>query len=161
MDASGSTNATTRTATNDAGEPGWVVARAAGPGFRTVITSGGHAVTADEPASVGGTNVGPTPYDLLLGSVSACMAMTLRMYAARKGWPLEEAVVAVRTRRAHAADCEQCAEDETPLPRLRLERRVELRGPLTEEQRARMLVIADRCPVKQALQHGVEVHAAP
>jgi uncharacterized OsmC-like protein len=89
------------------------------------------------------------------------MAMTLRMYAARKGWPLDEAVVAVRTSRSHAADCEQCAADEKPLPRLRLERRVELHGPLTDEQRARMLTIAERCPVKQALQHGVEVHAAP
>jgi uncharacterized OsmC-like protein len=83
------------------------------------------------------------------------------MYAARKGWPLEEAVVSIRTSRTHAADCAECAEHEKELPRLRLERRVELRGPLTDEQRARMLAIADRCPVKQALQHGVVVHAAP
>ena len=144
-------------------EPGWVVARAAGaaPGFRTEITTGAHALTVDEPASVGGGDAGPTPYDLLLAAIGACTAMTVRMYAARKGWPLEEAVVSIRTRRSHAADCAECAEHEKELPRLRLERRVELRGPLTDEQRARMLAIADRCPVKQALQHGVMLHAEP
>jgi putative redox protein len=142
-------------------EPGWVVARSAGPGFRTEIMSGAHHVTVDEPTSVGGGDEGPTPYDLLLASIGACTAMTLRMYASRKGWPLEEAVVAIRTRRTHAADCAECAEHEKPLPRLRLERRVEIRGPLTDEQRARMLAIADRCPVKQALQHGVVVDIAP
>ena len=147
--------------TRGAGEAGWVVARAAGPGFRTEISARGHDVTVDEPTGVGGTNAGPTPYDLLLASVGACMAMTLRMYAARKGWPLEEAVVSIRTRRSHAADCAECAEHEKPLPRLRLERRVELRGALDDAQRERLLTIADRGPVKQALQHGVEVHAAP
>jgi uncharacterized OsmC-like protein len=142
-------------------EPGWVVARTRGPGFRTEIVSGPHGLVVDEPASVGGGEEGPSPYDLLLASIGACTAMTMRMYAARKGWPLEEAVVSIRTRRSHAADCAECAEGEKPLPRLRLERRVELRGALTDEQRARILAIGDRCPVKQALQHGVEVHAAP
>jgi uncharacterized OsmC-like protein len=149
------------TAAATAQEPGWVVARTAGTGFRTEITAAGHAVTVDEPAAVGGGNAGPSPYDLLLAAIGSCTAMTVRMYAARKGWPLEEAVVSIRTRRSHAADCAECAEHEKALPRLRLERRVELRGPLTDEQRTRMLAIADRCPVKQALQHGVEVHAAP
>jgi putative redox protein len=151
------------TAAAAAQEPGWVIARAAGTGagFRTEISAGRHGLTADEPASVGGGNAGPSPYDLLLAAIGACTAMTVRMYAARKGWPLEEVVVAIRTRRSHAADCAECAEHEKELPRLRLERRVELRGPLSDEQRTRILTIADRCPVKQALQHGIVVHAEP
>ena len=151
------------TAPAAAQQPGWVVARtgATAPGFRTEIAAGTHAIIADEPASVGGGDAGPTPYDLLLAAIGACTAMTVRMYAARKVWPLEEAVVSIRTRRSHAADCAECAEHEKELPRLRLERRVELRGPLTDEQRARILAIAERCPVKQALQHGVVIHAEP
>ena len=138
-------------------EPGWVVARTKGPGFRTEIVSGPHGLVVDEPAAVGGGEEGPSPYDLLLASIGACTAMTIRMYAARKGWPLEEAVVSIRTRRSHAADCEECAEGEKPLPRLRLERRVELRGALDDEQRARLLEIADRCPVHRTLTSNIDI----
>src|SRR5919202_4914152 len=90
-------------------EPAWVTARtAAGPGFRTDLSVRGHAFVADEPASARGGDEGPTPYDYLLGALGACTAMTMRMYAARKGWPLEEAVVSFRHARSYADDCANC-----------------------------------------------------
>lgn len=143
----------------DATDAGWIVSRNAGPGFRTDIVAGAHAVVVDEPLAVGGSNMGPTPYDLLLASIGACTAMTVRMYATRKQWPLDAIEVAMRTARAHAADCEECAARD-PLAPLRLERRVVLHGALSDEQRTRLLWIADRCPVKQVLGRGAEVVAA-
>jgi putative redox protein len=137
-------------------EPGWIVSRNAGPSFRTEIGTPAHTLVADEPTSFGGTDLGPTPYDLLLAAISSCTAMTVRMYASRKKWPLAAVDVSIRTARTHGADCAECV-DHSPLAALRLERRVELRGDLTAEQRERLLWIADHCPVKQALGRGVEV----
>ena len=136
---------------------GWVTVRTQGSGFRTEVRAGNHAFVADEPLAVGGTDAGPTPYDYLLGALGACTAMTLRMYAGRKGWPLEEVLVGLRNSRSYAADCEDC--EAKPVGFRRLERRIELRGPLSEEQRRRLLEIADRCPVKQTLGQGIAVEA--
>ena len=138
---------------------GWVTARtAAGPGFRTELRSAaGHEFVADEPADVGGGGEGATPYDYLLASLAACTAMTLRMYAARKQWPLDEAVVRLRVASSHAADCEDCMTKPAGVGPQRVERTVELHGALSEEQRTRLLSIADRCPVKQVLQRGLTV----
>src|SRR3982751_2378234 len=86
----------------------WVVARVGARGFRTEIEAGGHELVADEPVALGGSDQGPTPYGLLLGALSGCMAMTLRMYADRKKWPLESVVVQLRTARDHERDCENC-----------------------------------------------------
>ena len=135
---------------------GWVVSRNGTAAFRTEIHAGAHTLAADEPVAVGGRDTGPTPYDLLLGAIGACTAMTVRMYAARKQWPLASVEVAMRSARTHAADCAECA-DQGPLAPLRLERRVVFEGPLTEAQRERLLWIADRCPVKQALGRGTVV----
>jgi uncharacterized OsmC-like protein len=145
---------------SDSTRTGWVTARTAATGFRTVVRSGDHVFVADEPSSVGGTDEGATPYDYLLGAAAACTSMTLRMYAQRKGWPLEEAIVDVRTGTTHAADCAACVEGKAPTGLGTLVRRVELRGPLTEEQRQRLLAIADRCPVKQALERGLTMVSA-
>ena len=139
-------------------EGGWVSARTGPNGFRTEVDVRDHIFVADEPASVGGADGGPTPYDYLLASIGACTAMTLRMYANRKGWPLEEAVVRFRTARSHAADCADCSS--RPVGLTRLEREVELHGPLTAEQRQRLLSIADRCPVKQTLERGITMEAS-
>jgi putative redox protein len=98
---------------------------------------------------------GPTPYDFLLASLGACTAMTLRMYASRKGWPLEEAVVRLRNARSHAADCENCETQAVGIRRL--ERRIELKGALSDDQRDRLLAIADRCPVKQTIERGIRI----
>jgi putative redox protein len=138
---------------------GWVTARVGARGFRTDVVARGHALAADEPVALGGTDAGPTPYEYLLGALSGCMAMTLRMYADRKKWPLEGVRVQLRTGRSHERDCEQCETEKVGITRI--ERRIELSGPLTDEQRQRLLQIAERGPLKQTLERGIRVEAAP
>ena len=139
----------------DASAP-WVTATTGSGTFRTEVAVGGHTIIADEPAGTdGGHNDGPSPYDLLLGAIGACMTMTVRMYAARKQWPLEEVTVRLRNDRRHADDCGSCDTQRVGIKRI--ERQVELRGALSDEQRRRLLEIADRCPVKQTLERGIEL----
>jgi putative redox protein len=133
----------------------WVTARIGLNGFRTEIEARSHGLVADEPTTLGGTDRGPTPYELLLGALGSCMAMTLRMYADRKGWPLEGVEVQLRTARSHEADCVQC--DEKDVGITTVERRLELSGSLTDAQRERLLEIADRCPVTQTLERGIVI----
>src|SRR5918998_3869470 len=143
-------------ATSAGGDDGtWLSARTGPGGYRTDVTVRGHTFVADEPASVGGSDNGPTPYDYLLASLGACTAMTLRMYANRKGWPLEEAVVRLRNATSHAADCENCEKQAVGIRRL--ERQIELKGSLTDEQRERLMAIAERCPIKQTIERGLRV----
>jgi putative redox protein len=122
---------------------------------RTELHTRGHTVIADEPVNLGGTDMGPTPYELLLGALSGCMAMTLRMYANRKGWPLEQVRVHLRTSRSHEQDCERCETEKVGIHRI--DRRIELTGELSPEQRQRLLMLADRCPVKQTLGRGIQI----
>jgi putative redox protein len=132
-----------------------VVARIGSEGFRTELMAGGHGLVADEPARVGGTDLGPTPYDLLAAALGACTAMTLRMYASRKEWPLEAVEVGVSHDRVHAADGAEC--EHRPARVDRLQRDVLLVGPLDDAQRVRLLEIADRCPVHRTLDAGVRI----
>jgi putative redox protein len=132
-----------------------VVTNTAGGGYRTEVAAAGHTLVSDEPASVGGTEQGPTPYDLLLGAVGACTAMTVRMYAGRKGWPLEDVRIRLRQGHDYGQDCADCATKPVAIPRI--EREVELGGPLTDEQKERLLYIAGRCPVAQTLANGIKV----
>lgn len=118
--------------------------------YRTEILANGHTLIADEPVSVGGTNAGPTPYDLLLAGLGACTAITLRMYADRKEWPLESVTVRLRHRKVHARDCD-CETDHQGRLDL-IERALTFEGPLDAEQQARLLEIADRCPVHRTLE---------
>jgi putative redox protein len=120
-------------------------------GYTSDVTASGHRFLADEPASVGGDDKGPSPYDLLLASLGACTAMTLRMYADRKGWALHDATVELSHTRVHARDCEDCESDQGMITRI--ERRLTIEGDLTDEQRGRLLEIAERCPVHKTL-HG-------
>ena len=133
----------------------WVTARIGLNGFRTEIEARSHGLVADEPTALGGTDRGPTPYELLLGALGSCTVMTLRIYADRKGWPLEAVEVRLRTARSHEADCVQCEEKDVGITQV--ERELELTGALTSEQRNRLLEIADRCPVKQTLERGLRV----
>lgn len=132
-----------------AAEPREVVVHGSARGFAQEVAVGGHRLTADEPAAVGGTDTGPGPYDLLLAALGSCTSMTVGLYARRKQWPLEAVRVRLRHAKVHAADCEDC---ETKVGMLdRIERDVELVGPLDAEQRARLLDIANKCPVHRTL----------
>jgi len=126
-----------------------------GEGLRTEMEAGGHELVADEPTSLGGTDAGPNPYDYLLAALGGCTAMTLRMYADRKGWPLESVTVRLSQDRIHATDCEECETSEGRIDRIG--REIELAGPLEEEQRLRLLEIADMCPVHRTLKTEVLV----
>jgi len=131
-----------------------VTTRTFGNGFRTDVLAGRHHWVADEPVKVGGDDAGPTPYDLLGAALGTCTGMTLQLYANRKGWPVDEVIVRARYRRVHGEDC--AAEGGEPCLD-RIDREIEIRGDLTDEQRSRMLEIADRCPVHRTLEAGVVV----
>ena len=133
----------------------WVRARIGASGYRVDVNTRKHHFAADEPRPLGGTDAGPTPYELLLASLAGCTAMTLRMYADRKRWPLHGVRIHLRTERAHEEDCQKCETEDVGLPRIA--RRIELTGPISDEQRDRLHQIADRCPVKQTLQRGLVV----
>ncbi len=137
-------------------EAGAVVVAENGIGpFGQDIAAGGHRLRADEPASVGGLDRGPTPYQLLSSALGTCTTMTLRMYAERKQWPLERASVTVRQEKIHASDCAECDTRDGKIDSF--EREIELVGPLDREQRARLLEIADKCPVHRTLHREVRV----
>jgi uncharacterized OsmC-like protein len=145
------------TAAADADGDRWISAQVGASGFRAELHARGHVFAADEPLSLGGSDAGPTPYELLLGALSGCTAMTLRMYADRKGYPLESVVVQMRTARSHEPDCENCATQKVGITRV--ERRIEMGGPISDEQRERLLQVADRCPVKQTLERGFQIES--
>jgi putative redox protein len=124
-------------------------------GYRVAIDAGGHPLISDEPIEAGGSDEGATPYDLVLAALGACTAMTLRMYADRKKWPLEGVIVRLRHGRSHAADEQQC--ENRPVRLDQIERTLEISGPLTHEQRVRLAEIAERCPVHRTLDAGVRI----
>lgn len=137
-------------------EEGEVVVRETRDGeFQQTIAAGPHRMLADEPLGVGGDDTGPTPYDLLLAGLGACTSMTMRMYARHKGWPLERATVTLRHEKIHARDCEACEQTQGKVDRV--EREIRIEGDLTEDQRARLMGIADRCPVHQTLRSDVQI----
>ena len=133
-----------------------VVVHIANEKYTTQVLANGHHLTADEPESAGGNNYGPSPYDLLSAALGACTAMTMKMYAERKKWDLEEAYVHLKHGKTHAQDCADCEEGNTSKID-RFERMVELHGNLDDAQRKRLLEIADRCPVHRTLHETVEV----
>ncbi|MDJ0748059.1 MAG: bifunctional alpha/beta hydrolase/OsmC family protein [Woeseiaceae bacterium] len=134
---------------------GEVVARTPVDGFQTEVQMGRHSLIADEPTSVGGTDTGPTPYDLLAASLATCTSMTLRMYAQHKKIDLESATVRVEHGRIHADDCADCEQDEGMIHEFR--RELLLDGDLTAAERQRMVEIADRCPVHKTLHNEIKV----
>jgi putative redox protein len=118
------------------------------------IVAGDHRFVADEPRPVG-DDAGPNPYDLLLAALGACTSMTVRMYADRKGWPLERVRVTLRHSRIHAKDCTDCEATRGMLDQI--DREIELTGDLDDTQRERLMDIAERCPVHQTLTSEVHI----
>src|SRR6266536_755154 len=123
--------------------------------FQQAIAMGPHRLIADEPASVGGMDSGPTPYDLLLAGLGACTAMTVRMYADAKQLPLDRVAVALRHEKIYAADCADCETREGKIDRV--ERVVTLEGALDATMKQKLLEIADKCPVHRTLHAEVNV----
>lgn len=127
-------------------------------GFRTEVNIAGHALVVDEPVAVGGTDQGPSPYGLISAALASCTAMTLHMYAKHKQLPLTGIRVLVRHSKVHEKDCEECEEADDAGAKIdRLERVISVAGDIPEAARARLLQIADRCPVHRTLQPGVRV----
>lgn len=119
------------------------------------VRAGRHTWLVDEPVEVGGQDQGPTPYDMLLSALGACTAITLRLYATRKKWPLEGIEVRLRHQRVHEQDCEKCEEPGHMLEEVQKE--LHLLGPLTEEQRQRLEVISQKCPVQKTLAGSLRI----
>jgi uncharacterized OsmC-like protein/alpha/beta superfamily hydrolase len=126
--------------------------------FQQSVAVGPHHFLADEPVASGGMDSGPSPYDLVIAGLGACTAMTLRLYADHKGLPLTGVSVTLRHEKIHAADCATCETREGKLDRI--ERTIALEGPLDAAQRARLLEIADKCPVHRTLTSEVEIRTA-
>ena len=127
-----------------------VVVRESGNGpYAQFVTAGHHVLGADEPERLGGRDTGPSPYEYLLAGLGACTAMTLRMYAARHAWPLEHIEVELHHDRVAAAEGTSRVD--------RFERLITLVGALNDEQRAKLLEIAEKCPVSQTLRRPSEV----
>ena len=136
--------------------PGTVVVRESGRGvFQKEIVSGVHRFIADEPVDVGGLDSGPGPYDLLLAALGACTSMTLRLYADRKKLLLRRTEVRLKHDKIHATDCAECETREGMIDRI--ERVITLEGDLDPAQRARLIEIADKCPVHRTLKSEVDI----
>ena len=135
--------------------PPGVIVRGGSAGFAQEIEIGSHRLKGDEPLAFGGTDTGPSPYDFLLAALGTCTSMTISLYARRKGWPLENVTVSLHHSKIHAIDCAEC---ETKVGKIdRIEREIQLTGALTNEQRAKLMEIADRCPVHQTLTSEINI----
>jgi uncharacterized OsmC-like protein/alpha/beta superfamily hydrolase len=135
--------------------PGEVAVRGSSRGFEQEAVAGRHWLTADEPVSFGGGDAGPNPYELLLAGLGACTSMTLRIYAEREKLPLSGVRVHLRHSRIHAVDCASCQTEGGRITRI--EREIELDGPLDPAQRQLLLAVADRCPVHRTLISEIEI----
>lgn len=136
---------------------GEVIVEGKATGYLQRIRARGHVFPADEPLAVGGTDLGPTPYELLLSSLGACTSITLRMYAARKEWPLDGVRVKLRHDRVHAKDVEDSEKDSGMVDVI--DKELELEGNLTEEQRQRLFEMAARCPVHRTLLNEIKINS--
>ena len=131
------------------------LARRAGASLRNEIEAGQHRLIADEPASAGGTDAGPTPYDFLSAGLGGCTSMTMRVVAKRENIPLEGAEITITNDRMYAKDCADCTSSTGYIHRFDV--RIKLIGNLTEAQRERLLSVARRCPVAKTLTSEIKI----
>ena len=136
---------------------GTVEVSTAGGKFAQWVRTANHEFIADEPVSYGGSDHGPTPYDLLLAALGTCTSMTIKMYADRKNIPLDSVRIEMEHSREHPEDCEDC--DKKGVPIQSIDRAIELSGDLTEEQRQRLMEIADKCPVHKTLEGELHIYS--
>ena len=132
-----------------------IVVRGDARSFKQQIAAGKHRLVADEPVSAGGGDAGPDPYDYLLTSLGVCTSMTVGFYARRNKFPLENITVSLWHSRIHAKDCEECETREGMVDRIDVE--VELSGSLTAEQHAKLMDIAQKCPVHRTLTSEINI----
>jgi len=116
----------------------------------------GHTLITDEPTEIGGEDLGPDPYTLLLAALGTCISQTVTLYARRKNWPLEQVTVRLRQNRIHAKDCQECAQNSEGYIH-RIERAVSFKGDLTDEQRERLQEISHKCPVHRTLSSQIVI----
>ena len=132
-----------------------VVVRGNARSFLQHVVAGAHRLQGDEPVDVGGGDAAPGPYEYLLVALGTCTSMTVGLYARRKKMPLEDITVSLRHSRIHARDCEECETKEGLLDRIDLD--VQLTGPLTPEQHAKLMEIAGKCPVHRTLKSEIDI----
>ena len=132
-----------------------VIAKGAS-GLRQTVIIGSHHFLGYEAKDVGGTDEGPDPYEYLLAALGTCTNMTVRMYANRKRWPLHGVRTALSHAKSHTADCEHCEQPTAMVDRIEIQ--ITFLGELSEEQRNRLLQIADRCPVHRTLTSKIVIH---
>ena len=146
---------TLSTAEQTSATPADVVVRGNASGFLQEVVTGKHHLRADEPVQYGGGDLAPGPYDYLLIGLGVCTSMTIGFYARRKQIPLEDITVSLRHSRIHAKDCEECETKEGMLDRIEVN--VQLTGPLTPEQHAKLMEIAGKCPVHRTLKSEINI----
>jgi len=134
-----------------------VVVQLGETGFTTIVSNGRHSFLADEPLSVGGDDLGPTPYDLLLSSLGTCTVMTLRMYANRKKWDLQGVSIHLSHNKEYAKDCQDCESKTSKIDVI--SKSIDIKGDLDDTQRNRLMEIADRCPVHRTIMSDMEIRS--
>jgi putative redox protein len=125
--------------------------------YRTTLTAGNHELISDEPESKGGMDTGPDPYDYLLMSLGSCTVITLKMYADRKGWPVEDVYVELRHFKDHAEDCSDCKDPKAKIDKI--EKEIIVKGDLNRDQIDRLLEISKKCPVHKTLLGEMEIQS--
>ncbi|MEO6694201.1 MAG: OsmC family protein [Ignavibacteria bacterium] len=125
-------------------------------GYKTKIHSGAHTIIADEPLSSGGTDMGFNPYDLLLSALGSCKAITIRMFAERRKYPLEDIVIELTHGKIYAEDCQDCDSKEGRIDNINVE--IKLTGDLTSDQKNSIIDISKKCPVHKTLISEIRIN---